>query len=141
MSGRVSFEALLEAFEFASFGQPGEHEAYLCKETGTIHCHSEYGDNEESLPDDVDDSDKYIALPHKNELDLGKRLALKFAGEAMSDDQGQIHEIFSRPGAYARFKDLLEHRGLIQQWYEYEARAQKEALRAWCKENDVEVDG
>jgi len=141
MAGRVTFESLLEAFEFASFGQPGEHEAYLCTETGRIYHHDEYGDNEEPLPDGIDDSDKYIALPHKNELNLGKRLALTFAGEAMPDDQRKVHEIFSQPGAYARFKDLLEHRGLIQQWYEYEAQAQKEALRAWCKEKNVELDG
>ncbi len=137
----VKFDALLEAFEFVSFGRPMEHEAYLCTETGVIHYYSEYGDNEEPLPDDVEDSEKYIAIPHKNDLDLGKRLVLKFAGEFLPDALGKVQEIFRRSGAYARFKDLLEHRGMSQQWYEYEAKAQKEALREWCEDNGIEIDG
>jgi hypothetical protein len=68
----AKFDALIEAFEFASFGQPGEHEAYLCVETGQVYWHSEYGDDEEPLPDDIENAEKYIAIPHKNELGLGR---------------------------------------------------------------------
>ncbi|OGA38126.1 MAG: hypothetical protein A3G24_09315 [Betaproteobacteria bacterium RIFCSPLOWO2_12_FULL_62_13] len=137
----VKFDALLDAFEFVSFGRPMEHEAYLRTKTGAIHYHSEYGDNEEPLPDDIEDSEKYIAIPHKNDLDLGKRLVLKFAAEFLPDALGKVQEIFRRSGAYARFKDLLEQRGMLQQWYEYEAKAQKEALREWCEDNGIEIDG
>jgi hypothetical protein len=67
----VKFDDLLEAFEFVSADQPMENEAYLCVETGVIHYHSEFGDEEEDpLPDDIEDSAKYIAIPHKNDLDL-----------------------------------------------------------------------
>lgn len=134
------FDALLEAFEFVSFGQPGEHEAYLCTKTGEIHWHSEYGDNEEPLPDDIEDPEKYIPIPHKNDLGLGKPLVLKFAGGFMPDALDRVREIFRRPKAYARFKDLLEHRGTLQQWYEYEATAQKNALRDWCEDRGIKLD-
>lgn len=135
------FDAILEAFEFVSFGHPGEHEAYLCTKTGEIHWHSEYGDNDAPLPDDIEDSEKYIPIPHKNDLGLGKPLVLKFAGEFLPDALNKVQEIFGRAGAYARFKDLLEHRGVLQQWYEYEAKAQEEALRQWCEDCGVQLDG
>lgn len=137
---KVKFDDLLLAFEFVSFGGPMAHEAYLCRETGKIHWYSEFGDNEEELPEDID-SDKYIAIPHKNDLNLGKRLVLRFAAEFLPEELDKVREIFSRRGAYARFKDLLERTGKLEQWYDYEARAQKEALREWCEENGIEIDG
>lgn len=130
---------MLDAFEFASFGHPGESEAYLCRDTGTFHYHSDYGDHE-PLPDDIE-SERYVVLPHKNDLDLGRRLVLRFAAEVMPDDEPKIQEIFRRPGAYARFKVLLERRGALQQWYTYEDEAKREALRAWCADKEIEIDG
>ena len=141
MAGAMArFDALLEAFEFVSSGQPGEQEAYLCTKTGEFHWHSEYGDNEEPLPDDIEDSEKYIPIPHRNELGLGKPLVLKFAEKLLPDALDKIREIFRHASAYARFKARLEKRGLLQQWYEYEANAQQEALRQWCGDRDIQLD-
>lgn len=136
----VKYAALQDAFDFVSFGQPMENEAYLCKETGEIYWHSEYGDDEEPLPDDIDDPEKYIEMPHKNDLDLGKSLVLKFTDEFLPDTFGKVEEIFSRSGAYARFKDLLEYRDMLEQWYEYEAKTCEQALREWCEDNDIEIE-
>lgn len=36
-------------------------------------------DDVEELPDDLEDSERYIAIPDKRELDLGKPLVLTFA--------------------------------------------------------------
>ncbi|WP_353817004.1 hypothetical protein [Mesorhizobium sp.] len=63
-------------------------------------------DDVEELPDDVEDSERYIAIPDKRELDLGKPLVLTFARHHLPDDYDKVREIFSRAGAYARFKDL-----------------------------------
>ena len=76
----VSFSDLQLAFEFVSGGGMGENEAYLDRQSGKIYWHSEFGDNEEELPDDIDD-EKYIGIPDKRELDLGKPLVLEFARE------------------------------------------------------------
>ena len=142
MTGAVAkFDALLEAFEFVSFGQPGEHEAYFCANTGKIHWHNEYGDDEEPLPEDIEDSQKYIPIPHRNDLGLGKPLVLKFVEEFLPDALNNVQEIFRRAGAYARFKDLLEHHGMLQRWYDYEANAQREALQQWCVDNEIELNG
>ena len=60
----VSFSDLQLAFEFVSSGGMGENEAYLDRQSGKIYWHSEFGDNDEELPDDIDD-EKYISIPDK----------------------------------------------------------------------------
>jgi len=93
------------------------------------------------LPEDIDDGEKYIAIPHKNDLNLGKRLVLSFAEEYLPESMEKVHEIFSQSGAYARFKDLLEYPDLLQQWYEYEEKASDQALREWCGFNGIKTVG
>ncbi len=140
-SAVVKFEDLLRALEFVSAGHPMEHEAYLCRETGVIHYHSEMGDDEEAVPEDIEDAEKYVALPHKNDLDLGRRLALRFVDDRLPEVADDVRDIFRRKGAYARFKNLLEHRGVLQQWYEFEEKSMQQALRQWCEDNEIEVHG
>ena len=55
----VSFSDLQLAFEFVNSGGMGENEAYLDRQSGKIYWHSEFGDNDEELPDDIDHK-KYI---------------------------------------------------------------------------------
>ena len=55
----VSFSDLQLAFEFVTSGGMGENEAYLDRQSGKIYWHSEFGDNDEELPNDIDD-EKYI---------------------------------------------------------------------------------
>jgi GNAT superfamily N-acetyltransferase len=45
----------------------------------------------------------------------------------------------SRRGAFARFKDLLDRRGVLDQWYDFEAKAEERALRMWCDLNSIDV--
>ena len=126
----IEFGDIVDAFDFVSFGQMFEHQAFLNKETGKIYWHSEVGDNEGELPEDIDD-DKYIEIPHKKELNLGKFLVLDFAYEYLPNDADEIETIFRRKGAYSKFKALLESRKLIDKWYEFESSAQEKALKAW----------
>jgi hypothetical protein len=72
---------------------------------------------------------------------LGKPLVLEFTREFLPDAMGQVQNMFSHGGAYARFKDFLEHRGMLPQWYEYETRVQEEALRQWCGDRGIEIEG
>jgi Uncharacterised protein family (UPF0158) len=134
----VRFSDLFEAFLFASFGQPYENDAYLSKESGHIYMHSEYVDMDE-LPEDIEDGNKYIQIPHKNDLDLGRRLVFVFVSERLPNELDEVERYFSRRGAYARFKDFLARKGALDAWYEYEASAQRKALREWCEENSIEI--
>ena len=136
----ANFQDILEAFEFVSFGSMYEHQAFLDKETGKVYYHSDFDDEEEELPEDIDD-EKYIAIPHKNELGLGKKLVLDFAHQYLPDEAAMIYAIFNRKGAYSKYKDFLEHRGMLEKWYEYESEKQKKALREWCESSSIEING
>ncbi len=74
----VTYDDISAAFEFVSSAALMEHSAYISLDTGQIHWISELASMDEELPDDLEVSDRYLAIPHKNELDLGKNLALRF---------------------------------------------------------------
>src|SRR5438067_9340534 len=131
----VSFSDLQLAFEFVSSGGMGENEAYLDRQSGKIYWHTEFGENDEELPDDIDD-EKYISIPDKKELDLGKPLVLDFAREFLPDDYDEVRHIFSRRGAYTRYKELLVRRGALERWYDFSNKSEEMALREWCAERD-----
>jgi hypothetical protein len=136
----VAWDDILLSFEFVSAGN-SDNSAYLCRETGAMFWHSEFGDNFEELPDDIDDGAKYIALPSARDLDLGRPLVMRFAGEELADHYDEVAQIFSRRGAYRRFRDLLTREGVLDKWYAFEAAAKEKALREWCAENGVAVEG
>jgi hypothetical protein len=136
----ISFSDLQLAFEFVSSGGMGENDAYLDRQSGKIYWHSEFGENHEELPDDID-AEKYIAIRDKIELDLGTPLVLGFAREFLSDDYGEVRHIFSRRGAYRRYKELLVRRGALERWYDFSNQAEEAALREWCAENGIDLSG
>ena len=135
----VSLKDILGAFEFVSAGGIGEHQAFLCKQSGKVYWHSELSDDSDELPDDIDDSEKYVQIPGKRELDLGKPLVLEFLRQTLPSAIDKVHRIFSARGAYARFRDLMDRKGALDQWYNFEAKAEEEALRTWCALNSIDI--
>lgn len=135
----MKYSEIEEAFLFVSSGGLGENEAYIDIENEKIYWHSEYECFDE-LPDDIAEK-KYLLAPHKNELGLGKPLVMNFIYEYSPKDLEEIHSIFSRKGAYAKFKSFLKINNLLDEWYSYEARNTKDAIRQWCSENGVELSG
>ncbi len=138
----VSFQEILTAFEFAGFTGLGEHLAILCRRTGKIYLHSDFSDFDElndELPDDVEDEEKYLTIPNKRELGLGKPLALEFARNFLPDDLDEVRYMFSRKKAYSKFRALLIRRSALKEWYEFELKATEQALREWCEVNSIKV--
>ena len=81
----------------------------------------------------------WIAFPDASELRLGHRMALRFAREFLSEEQCErVVAIFSRRGAFRRFKDFLDECGKLQDWYAYEELTVLEALKQWLKDNDID---
>ncbi len=136
----IKFSDVLDLFELVNFGSPFEHEGYICKTSGKTYFYSEFGDNEEELPDDIND-EKYLAIPQKNELDLGRNLAFDFVREYLPSEYENVRSIFRRKGAYSGFKSLLENAEKIEEWYEFEAKHSEQALREWCAEQNIEISG
>jgi len=136
----VKFSDIEDALFFVSMDQKFMHNAFLCKETGQIFYTSEMGDSDE-LPEDIDDSDKYIDIPHKTDLNLGKALVMEFTSKYLPDELDKVYSIFRRKGAYSRYKDLLDRKGVLDDWYDYEKERQEVALREWCRRESIEIQG
>lgn len=134
----VNYSELESAFMFVSMSPPHENSAYLNKETGDTYYVSMGGDSDE-LPDDFEENENYINIPHKNDLNLGRNLVFDFVEANLPGEFERVRRIFNSKGAYARYKDLLQTKGQLEVWYEFENQATERALREWCKENDVEL--
>ncbi len=137
----VNHEDLSLAFDFVSSGAPMEHQAFISLDTGKIYWVSDLALTEDELPDDFEESDRYLEIPHKNDLDLGKDLALRFAEQELPDAYDRVVAFFGHRAAYRRFKDYLAETGYLEKWYAFEAEQTEKALEAWCEANGIEVTG
>jgi Uncharacterised protein family (UPF0158) len=135
----VDFKEVLKAFEFASSAPNGEARAYLHKITGKVYWQSDLLPDLEPLPEDID-SDDYLVLPDKRDLELGRQLVFDFMDEYLPDESEEIRSVFRRKGAYATFKYILDKNNLRETWHEFEAKAQAEALLTWCRDQGIILD-
>ena len=136
---RVRFSELLDAFYFVSVDIPYLHEAYIDPATGKIFYVSHELDAESESPDDFETSDRYIAVPHKNDFNLGRDLVFSFVDDELPEHFETVAGFFRRKGAYRRFKDFLDRRDLLDKWHAFENRATENELRAWAKEQGIEL--
>jgi hypothetical protein len=133
-----NFGDIEDAFLFVSSGPYGENEAYLNVETGEILYRSDMGDIDEIGENDAD-WEQMIEIPHKNYLDLGQNLVFEFIASTLPDEYDRVRDIFRRRGAYGRFRELLDSKGLLEAWYSFENDRVKQALRLWCEENQIKL--
>ena len=135
----VNFDDLESALHWVSSAGPFENSAFISKKTGQIYFTSITYDTDDELPEDIEDTASYLSVPHRNDLDLGRSLALNFVEGYVPEDLGTVQGYFHRRGAYGRFKDLMERRGALEKWYEYERQATKTALLIWANEHTLTV--
>ena len=136
----IKYDDLSTAFDFVSSAAPMEHRAYVSLDTGTIYWISELNPfEEEELPPDLETSDRYLAIPHRSDLDLGRGLALRFVEARLPHRYDKVGAIFRHRGAYAHFKELLAAEGCLEEWYAFEAEATDRALREWCRLNEINL--
>lgn len=120
---------------------PPEFEAgaFVSRSTGRICLRGADGPVEEDCPTGLDDANEYIAVPHKNELDLGRPLALRFIDEHAPQVSREVRDIFRRKGAYSRFRSLLLRHRLLEAWHGYEHEATVRALEQWAQQQGFEL--
>lgn len=131
---------LESAYEYANLGGSYDHFAFVSKKTGEILYGGGDGEIEEERYDEIYESDDFVEVPEKADFDLGTRLVWKFVAREIPGMEPKIRAIFSRRGAYARFKDLLEYNGLLESWFSFESEMTKVALLDWCSSNGIEVE-
>lgn len=118
--------------------------AWVCRETGKIYWEAgdvgAFGDAEEELPDDIHDQSRYAPIPDKYDLDLGNQLAYDFARQFLPGEYDEVRDIFRRKGAWRRFKDFLDDKDLLEQWYAWSDERELEALVEWAEDNGFDVE-
>jgi hypothetical protein len=77
------------------------------KETGETYYVSTLGDSDE-LPDDLDENEKYINIPHKNDLDLGRNLVFNFISTNLPG------ELETRQRNFPQKRSLCSQQGLAR---------------------------
>ena len=137
------FSDIEDAMMFVSSSGYGVNSALLDKSTGKIYYRSGYGDLDEfeEFPEDEYDPDIHIEIPHKNNLNLGRDLVFEFVEKFIPDAYERVDKIFKKRGAYSRYKDFLDLKGMLQKWYDFENQREQAALLQWCEENDINPMG
>jgi len=127
------------AVDFVSAGRGFGNEAYIDIESGRVYL---IGDlmEDENIPTDIDDADKYLSIPSKSELGLGKRLAIQFTSCNLPSELDNVYSIFSRKGAYSRFKALLESVEKLDSWHEFEEMKTREVILEWCSDHGIDIN-
>lgn len=133
----VKLSELREGYDYASIGMELDAQAYVGLDTGKVYFRGDGMPEEENLPEEVEDSGRFVPVPHKYDLDLGKHLVFDFVHRELLDDADRVHDLFRRRGAYSRFKDLLVRRGKLDRWHEYEDRVTDQRLREWCEAHEI----
>jgi hypothetical protein len=136
----ILYDDLEAALQWVSSSAPFENAAYISKTTGKVFYSSSSGDIEDELPDDYEDAALYWTVPHKNDLDLGSRLAHRFTDERLPEHRREVHDIFRHRGAYSKFKALLQRLRILDAWFEFEREETESALLAWAEEEGMSVE-
>lgn len=133
----VKLEDIEDALMLTSNSMYGA-EMWLNRVTGDTYLISDLIDPEdEEVPQDLYDSDDYLLLPQKRDLGLGNNLVFDFVDEQLPEQYDAVDRIFSRRGAYGRFKDLLEGLDKLEAWYKYEEEATRKAIIEWCEQEGL----
>jgi hypothetical protein len=140
MGTQISLEDLEEALLWTEAGSGGETRAWFCRTSGCLYTGGHDDPDIDELPSDIEDADRYAEVPDKRDLDLGQSLVFRFVLAHAPQLESDVEAIFSRRGAYRRFKDLLERHDLLQRWYDFENRATCVALLEWAESEGFEVD-
>jgi hypothetical protein len=123
------------AVEHVTVGGSYGAAAYVDLHTGAILW---AGDGmEEPLPDDIDNEERYLPVPSRKELGLGRNDALAFTEQHAPQLLERAEYIFSAAGAFDRFKHLMRERDLLDAWYAYQDKRLWEELEAWAELHDL----
>lgn len=139
MSASVKLSDLIDGFDWVSAGYLFENSAYIDKITGKIYFETDSVEFEEEQPDSFEDESIYLAIPHKNDLDLGRTIVFEYIDEFLPESANTVREFFRKKGAYSKFKELLERRKHLELWYKFEEEAIEIALREWAKNHNIHI--
>lgn len=134
----LNFDEFLDAFDWVNVDAGMACTAYVHRVTGKVlFFGADDPDTDDELPDDIGDPSVYAAVPNKRDLDLGTPLVFSFVEAHMPGEEGAVAAIFKKRGAYGKFKDLLDRKGMLEAWYVFEATQTEAALVKWLSKNAI----
>ena len=134
-------EELFENYEF-SRSCCEETPTYINRKTGQIVMDAEALTGEPCPVENVEDHPDYMHIP--NEFDLGLEhssvLVWRFVRQEIPGLEPKVREMFSRKGAFRRWKNFLAEIDLLDKWHNFEDDSVREALMEWCEANGVTLE-
>ena len=143
LSAPIALDDVFAALDWA--GEAGsDRMAFICRESGRIlrttdRDFDESGTSTGDLPDNLDDPQRYAIVPSHRDLQLGKRLAVRFAQAHAPAVIEDVHTCFASAGARERFDALMEGAGQLAAWRRHESDAVETALRSWAEDEGLVV--
>jgi hypothetical protein len=134
-----SFDDILKAFEFVSSAPIEENQAILNRSTGEILYKSGMLDEEE-FPEEIEASDNYVWIPHREDLDLGEGLVIDFVDLSLPQEMKKVKHMLKNKDAMTNFLSLLKYHGKLEDWLAFEEEETSTVLFEWCEENEIEVN-
>jgi hypothetical protein len=136
----VNWNELLNTFDFVSLGQPDEHQAVLCRESGKFLWYSDLMDDRDEWPDDADDEENisgYLIRRNSISASLWYSTSSKSFYRTNSITCGG----YSSARAHTPVSRICCNERMLDRWHDFETKATEKALKEWCDVNDVAIDG
>ena len=135
---KIKFSKIIEAYEYASSGNGEDNCPVLCKSTGEIYYVSQSGEEFESLPSEWEESSDFTIIPGKHHFGHGKSIVFDFTNNYIPEYSSKVQIIFTNPGAYFNFNNLLKDLSLFEKWVKFESNIISKSLLEWCAEEGVQ---
>jgi hypothetical protein len=133
----VDLDSLRDAYEWVSADEV-QNEAFVSRSTGEICWRSPELEPEQQCPKDIElHGGEYLRIPSRHDLRLGNVLAFDFIDLHAPEQRETVIGFFRRRGAYARFKEFLLRRQLLDLWRQYQEERTVQTLRKWAEDNGL----
>ena len=116
-------------------------ECFLDKETGEIEWVSDMAmmqEEQEEIYDRLDEHGFY-RLPTSFDI-RDYDIMENFVNTLSGSTYDRLASAIQGKGAFRRFKDTVNHLGIDQEWYDFQADAYKQKAARWCEENGIEYE-
>jgi hypothetical protein len=127
----MAYDTIDDAFHYISDAPPGQRQAVVHRTTGQVFLAS-FAAGFDERPTGAENDPAYVNVPHRQELDPGKALAVEFVRSHCPAEMARVEALFARAGGFRNFKDLLRRRQLLECWLVFEERRVATLLRQWC---------
>lgn len=135
----IRFQDLFNAFEFVSYVDIAENAVFVDIKTEKIHYFMKMMGNYQQHYIDQLDHRYCFRVPHNNELNLGKVLALQFCQEKKIQLQQHLLEISDEEKFHSELDRVLQALSMNDEWCNYKRAAQQNALKQWCQGKTIAI--